>query len=84
MPFCSATTAATPSAFRATGNRCIPAGRVARDGNYAFECFYRIVLSDHIAITPAFFYLSRPQGQDTGVGNSFRSYGVLIQSTFVF
>ena len=50
----------------------------------AVECFYRIMLSDNTAITPAFFYLSCPQGQDTGPGGSVQSYGFLVQSTFRF
>jgi carbohydrate-selective porin OprB len=54
------------------------------DGNYAWEWFYKLQLSDTIAVTPAVFYLSRPQGQSTGRGNSFDSFGYLVQTTFRF
>ena len=54
------------------------------DGNYVWEWFYKIQVSDNIAVTPAVFYLSRPQGQATGNGNSFDSFGYLIQTTFRF
>ena len=45
---------------------------------------WSVSLHDNITITPGFFYLSRPQGQDTGPGGSFQSYGFLVQSTFGF
>ncbi|MEY4297686.1 MAG: hypothetical protein RLZZ423_865, partial [Cyanobacteriota bacterium] len=54
------------------------------DGNYAWEWFYKFQVSDNIAVTPAIFYVSRPQGQFTGNGNSFDSFGYLIQTTFKF
>ncbi|MFZ9952309.1 MAG: carbohydrate porin, partial [Vulcanococcus sp.] len=54
------------------------------DGNYAWEWYYKFQVSDNIAVTPAIFYVSRPQGQFTGNGNSFDSFGYLIQTTFKF
>jgi hypothetical protein len=54
------------------------------DGNYAWEWYYKFQVSDNIAVTPAIFYVSRPQGQATGNGNSFDSFGYLIQTTFKF
>jgi carbohydrate-selective porin OprB len=54
------------------------------DGNYVWEGFYKIQVSDNIAVTPAIFYVSRPQGEYTGNGNSFDSFGYLIQTTFKF
>jgi carbohydrate-selective porin OprB len=54
------------------------------DGNYAWEWYYKFQVSDNIAVTPAIFYLSRPQGEATGNGNSFDSFGYLIQTTFKF
>ena len=54
------------------------------DGNYAWEWYYKFQVSDNIAVTPAIFYLSRPQGQATGNGDGFDSFGYLIQTTFRF
>jgi len=54
------------------------------DGNYAWEWFYRFQVSDNIAVTPAIFWLSRPQGELTGNGNTFNSFGYLLQTTFRF
>ena len=54
------------------------------DGNYVWEWFYKFQVSDNIAVTPAIFYLSRPQGQATGNGNSFDSFGYVLQTTFKF
>jgi Carbohydrate-selective porin, OprB family/S-layer homology domain len=54
------------------------------DGNYAWEWYYKFQVSDNIAVTPAIFYVSRPQGQATGNDNSFDSFGYLIQTTFKF
>ena len=36
------------------------------DGGVAFELFYRIQISDALAVTPALFWLSRPRGALTG------------------
>jgi carbohydrate-selective porin OprB len=54
------------------------------DGNYAFELWYKIQATDHISVTPALFYLSRPDGQDTPVGKSFDNLGAVIKTTFQF
>ena len=54
------------------------------DGNYAWEWYYKFQVSDNIAVTPAIFYLSRPQGELTGKTSSFDSFGYLIQTTFKF
>ena len=54
------------------------------DGNYAWEWYYKFQVSDNIAVTPAIFYVSRPQGQFTGNSGSFDSFGYLIQTTFKF
>lgn len=54
------------------------------DGNYAWEWFYRFQVTDNIAVTPAIFWLSRPQGELTGQGNTFNSFGYLLQTTFRF
>ena len=54
------------------------------DGNYAFELWYKIQATDHIAVTPAIFYLSRPDGQDTPAGKSFNNFGTVLKTTFKF
>ena len=38
----------------------------ATDGNYAWEWWYRFQITDHISVTPAFYYLSRPYGALSG------------------
>ena len=64
-----------------TGNT---GGYANQDGNYAWEWYYKLQVTDHIAVTPAIFYLSRPQGEQTGTANSFDSFGYLVQTTFKF
>jgi hypothetical protein len=59
-------------------------GYANQDGNFAWEWFYKFQVSDNIAVTPAIFYLSRPQGQQTGTANTCESFGYLIQTTFKF
>ena len=59
-------------------------GEQPRDGNYAWEWWYRVQLSDNVAITPAVFLLSRPLGADTPAGQSFSQIGALLKSTIRF
>lgn len=68
------------------------------DGNYAFELFYKLQVTDNIAVTPALFWLSRPRGQMTSTGSlstalrdpgfsnddSLGTLGGLVQTTFRF
>ena len=54
------------------------------DGNYAWEWFYKFQVTDNIAVTPSIFWLSRPQGELTGNGNTFNTFGYLVQTTFRF
>ena len=69
------------------------------DANYAWEWWYKFQVTDNISVTPALFYLSRPQGQRTmvlngGFGpdgepvgdkdNTFSNFGGLIKTTFNF
>jgi hypothetical protein len=63
----------------------------AADGNYAFELWYALRISDRISVTPAVFYLSRPFGQLTrnaagtqNAGGRFSDLGVLVQTTIRF
>ena len=54
------------------------------DGNFAFEWWYRFQVSNNISITPAIFYLSRPNGQYTANGESNNAFGGLVQTQFKF
>jgi hypothetical protein len=54
------------------------------DGNYAWEWWYRFQVTDNISITPALFYLSRPNGQYTANGETNNVFGGLIQTQFKF
>ncbi|MCX5946664.1 MAG: iron uptake porin [Cyanobacteria bacterium] len=62
----------------------LSADQTPDDGNYAFELWYKFQATDHIAITPAIFYLSRPEGQNTPAGQSFDNFGALVKTTFKF
>ncbi len=59
-------------------------GNSPSDGNYAWEWWYKLQVTDAISITPALFYLSRPLGQDTPPGKSFNQLGGLIKTSFNF
>jgi len=54
------------------------------DGNYAWEWWYRFQVTDNISITPALFYLSRPNGQYTANSETNNVFGGLIQTQFRF
>jgi carbohydrate-selective porin OprB len=59
-------------------------GDTPRDGNYVWEWWYKVQVTDNIAVTPALFYLSRPLGGETPVGQSFNQLGGLIKTSFNF
>ena len=59
-------------------------GDTPRDGNYAWEWWYKLQLSDNIAVTPALFLLSRPLGAETTAGETFRQIGALLKTTLHF
>jgi hypothetical protein len=61
------------------------------DANYALEAYYKFQVTDHLAVTPAIFWLSRPLGQytiDYGPGTNNKgtlsTLGYLVQATFRF
>jgi hypothetical protein len=54
------------------------------DGNYAWEWWYKFQVTDNISVTPALFYLSRPNGQYTANGETNNVFGGLIQTQFRF
>jgi len=59
-------------------------GGEPRDGNTVWEWWYKIQLSDNLAITPALFLLNRPLGADTPGGETFRQLGALLKTTLYF
>ena len=59
-------------------------GQTPQDGNFAWEWWYKLQVTDSISVTPALFYLSRPLGQDTPSGTTFRQLGGLVKTTFRF
>ena len=54
------------------------------DGNFIWEWWYKIQVSDNITVTPALLYLSRPLGQNTPQGQSFSQFGGLVKTTLKF
>jgi len=54
------------------------------DGNYAWEWWYKFQVTDNISVTPALFYLSRPNGQYTANGETNTVFGGLVQTQFKF
>ncbi len=59
-------------------------GQSPQDSNVAWECWYKLQVTDSISVTPALFYLGRPLGQDTTPGTTFRQLGGLVKITFRF
>jgi hypothetical protein len=55
------------------------------DGNYAWEWWYKMQVTDNISVTPAIYYLSAPLGNlQKGNGESFNNFGGLVKTTFKF
>lgn len=57
------------------------------DGNYFVEVWYRFQLSDHISITPALLWLSRPYGMQTTAitgSSTFSTLAAFIKTTLKF
>ena len=54
------------------------------DGQYAFEAWYKYDINNSISITPAVFYLSRPMGDITSPGETYKNYGAVLKSTFKY
>ena len=59
-------------------------GETANDGNYVWEWWYKVQVTDNIAVSPALFYLSRPFGGAIPAGESFNQLGGLIKTSFSF
>jgi hypothetical protein len=62
--------------------------RSPRDGNYAWEWWYKFQVTDNISVTPALYYLSAPLGQGQrsplNTNSTFNNFGGLIKTTFKF
>ena len=54
------------------------------DGQFIWEAWLQMNVTDAITVTPALFYLSRPLGQDTPRGETFEQLGGLAKITFKF
>ena len=54
------------------------------DGQYAFEAWYKYDINNSISIIPAVFYLSRPMGDITSPGETYKNYGAVLKSTFKY
>ena len=59
-------------------------GDTPNDGNYVWEWWYKVQVTNNITLTPALIYLSRPLGQQTPAGASFSQFGGLVKTTFRF
>lgn len=57
-------------------------GRTPQDGNYAWEAWTALRVSDHITLTPSLFYLSRPNGQYTAPGKTSNALGAVLVAHF--
>ncbi|MFM7268812.1 MAG: iron uptake porin, partial [Cyanobium sp.] len=54
------------------------------DGNYVWEWWYKLQVTNNITVTPALIYLSRPLGTITPQGQTFSQLGGLVKTTFRF
>jgi hypothetical protein len=66
-------------------------GASPKDGNYAWEWWYKFQVTDNISVTPALYYLSNPLGQLGWELNNKRNdsapltnFGGIIKTTFKF
>jgi len=69
----------------AFGQPTFVTGSGENDGNYAWEWWYKMQVTDNISVTPAIYYLSAPLGSlQKEAGQSFNSFGGLVKTTFKF
>jgi len=66
-------------------------GDSPKDGNWAWEWWYKFQVTDNISVTPALYYLSNPLGQAGWVLNGrtndsapLTNFGGIIKTTFKF
>ena len=57
-------------------------GASPNNGNFAWEAWYRLPISDAIAITPGVFTLSRPLGSQTPAGQTFSQLAGVLKLSF--
>ena len=72
------------SVYNAKAKTYFASPNASNDGNYALEAWYKMQISDNISVTPAVFYLSRPNGQYTANGETNNVFGALVQTQFKF
>ena len=70
------------------GNVC---GDSPKDGNWAWEWWYKFQVTDNISVTPALYYLSNPLGHLGWISNDrqndsapLTNFGGIIKTTFKF
>jgi len=56
----------------------------SNDGNYAWEGWYKLQVTDNISVTPAIYYLSAPLGSLQKGNGDFDALGGLVKTTFRF
>jgi hypothetical protein len=54
------------------------------DGQFIWEAWLQMNVTDAITVTPALLYLSRPLGQETPRRETFKQLGGLAEITFRF
>ncbi|MBM5794000.1 MAG: carbohydrate porin, partial [Cyanobacteria bacterium K_DeepCast_0m_m1_088] len=59
------------------------------DSNWMWEWWYKFQMTDNISITPAIYYISRYQGENSaefgnGSGTNVNVFGGLLKTTFKF
>ncbi len=59
-------------------------GITPSDGNFVWEWWTKIQVTDTISVTPALIYLSRPLGMRTPTDNTLSQFGALVKTTFKF
>ena len=59
-------------------------GGTPADGQFIWEWWYQLQVTDTISVTPALFYLSRPMGNAMAASESLRQVGALVKTSFQF
>ncbi|MCT0208859.1 iron uptake porin [Synechococcus sp. CS-1332] len=59
-------------------------GETPQDGNFAWEWWYNFQVTDAISVTPTLFFLSKPNGQFTTIGQSSNVFGGFVSTRFKF
>ena len=63
-------------------------GQTPQDGNYAWEWWYKVQITDQISVSPALFYLSNPSSAGAATGGTNNTganvFGALVAAQFKF